>query len=55
MNYNFTTVDEDFEEYCLIIMNLFEELPYTFFINNNFSPSTKTIDNILNYSKNFNQ
>ncbi len=50
MNFNFTALEDSFEEYSFAILKLIEKLPDTFFSKIELSPSTKTIENIIKYS-----
>ncbi|MCW3788657.1 hypothetical protein [Plebeiibacterium sediminum] len=51
MDLNYTSFEENIEEYSLSLIKVIENLPDTFFININLSPLPQTIQNILNFSK----
>ncbi len=55
MDFNYTLLDDNFEDYCIAMMKLIEKLPDTVFSNENLSPSSSCIDLLINYSKNMSQ
>ncbi len=51
MDLNYTSFEENIEEYSLALIKVIENLPDSFFVNQNLSPLPQTIQNILNFSQ----
>ncbi len=51
MDLNYTSFEDNIEEYSLTLIKVIENLPDTFFVNKNLSPLPQTIQNILNFTQ----